>query len=201
MKICYALVFVLMTVTTVRPQNVVLRTLKNARKRVSAALDKASSISFNDLIGKKKPKPLVITPELLRDLGSPAAYEQLQKAEALFGNLFWAEQYDLVAALDLVSKTQAQESRTMLKVMLKKAMADHAKNTSSSMFDFTKELVAEEAILARLLNTLIIAADELKNSASANAAAQDVKILHDRRNKDLATLRILSGVVADLLAI
>ncbi len=198
MKIRYGMVLLLM-ISAVEARSV-LGALKDARKRVSKALDKASSLSFNDLIGRHTSKTMALTPELLRGLGSPAAYEHLQKAELLFGSLFWAEQYDLVAALNLVTKAQAQESRSMLRSMLKKAMADHSKNLNPSTLDFAKELVAEEATLAQVLNELLKAADGLKNSASMLAAEHDVKGLHDRRNKDLATLKSLGNVVADLLA-
>ena len=132
-------------------------------------------------------------PAELRGLGSPASYEHLQKAEALYNKLFWAEQHELVSALSLIAKSNAPEARSMLRSMLKNAMIDHAKMPNPSTLDFAKELVAEEAMLAQVLNELLAAIDGLKNDASIKAAEFDVKALHERRNKDVATLKILSG--------
>lgn len=175
--------------------------IKDARKSVKKALNKASSTSLNDLLGKKTPKPILITPELLRSLGSPTAYEHLKKANGLYEKLFWAEQHELVSALDLIAKSNAPESRIMLRTMLKKAMVDHTNNTAPSTLDFARELVAEEVLLGQVLNELMAAATGLQNDASMKAVEFDVKGLHERRNKDLATLRTLSGLVAELSAI
>ncbi len=204
MKYLKGLLAVVMLMPTLEARSM-FTAINEARKRANKALgnasNKAMSFSLNDLFGKKRPIPMVITPELLRSLGSPAAYEQLQKTDALFGKLFWAEQHDLVAALALVAQTKAQEARAMQKIMLKKAMVEHAKTETPSMLALAKELVTEEALLADILTGLVVAADELKNSASIEVAAYDVKALHDRRNKALLTLQLLSGVLADLLAI
>ncbi|MBM3893199.1 hypothetical protein FJ365_02255 [Candidatus Dependentiae bacterium] len=175
--------------------------IKDARKSVKEALNKASSKSLNDLLGRKTPKPILITPELLRSFGSPTAYEHLEKANALYGKLFWAEQYELVSALDLIAKSNAPESRTMLKTMLKKAMIDHTQTTNPSTLDFVRELLTEEALLAQVLNELMAAVSGLQNDASMKAVEFDVKNLHERRNKDVATLCTLQGLVAEFLAI
>jgi hypothetical protein len=175
--------------------------IKDARKSVKKALNKASSTSLNDLLGKKTPKPILITPDLLRSLGSPTAYEHLEKANGLYEKLFWAEQHELVSALDLIAKSNAPESRIMLRTMLKKAMVDHTQNASPSTLDFARELVAEEVLLGQVLNELMAAATGLQNDASMKAVEFDVKGLHERRNKDLATLRTLGGLVAELSAI
>ena len=199
MKIRY--IALLLLATPAMEARSMFQVIKDARKSVKKALNKASGKSFNDFIGRTTPKPMVITPELLRGLGSPTSYEHLEKAEALYNKLFWSEQHELVSALDLIAKSNAPESRTMLRTMLKKAMVDHAKNPNPSTLDFAKELVAEEAILTQVFNELIAAIDGLKNDASVKAAEFDVKGLHERRNKDLATLRTLNGLVAELSAI
>ncbi len=194
-------VALLLLTTSVVEARSMFQVIKDARKSVKKALNKASSTSLNDLLGRKTPKPILITPELLRSLGSPAAYEHLEKANALYEKLFWAEQHELVSALGFIAKSNAPESRTMLRAMLKKAIIDHTQNTNPSTLDFARELITEEALLAQVLNELMVAANGLQNDASIKAVEFDVKSLHERRNKDIATLRTLQGLVAELLAI
>jgi hypothetical protein len=204
MKFFYSLVL-LATVTSAVQARSMFTAINDARKRANKALrsaaDKTMSFSLNDLLGKKKTLPMIITPELMRELGSPAVFEQLQKIDELFAKLFWAEQHDLVAALTLVGKTATQDAWFMQKTLLKNAMVQHAKTATPSSLELTKELVAEEAILAEILNTLVRAADALKNSASEQAAFPEIKALHDRRNKAQQTLQQFGSVLAHLLAI